>query len=75
MTQVIEIHGHHGYLISTFLSPTSNQRTDEYGGSFENRIRLALEVVDAVRSVIPETTPLFFRYVFILKATYPPARD
>ncbi|KIY70149.1 FMN-linked oxidoreductase [Cylindrobasidium torrendii FP15055 ss-10] len=57
----LEIHGAHGYLISTFLSPTSNQRTDEYGGSFENRIRLALEIVDAVRSVMPSTMPLFFR--------------
>ena len=63
---VIEIHGAHGYLISEFLSPTSNKRTDEYGGSFENRIRLALEVVDAVRAVIPPTTPLFFRCVFLL---------
>ncbi|KAI0684328.1 FMN-linked oxidoreductase [Earliella scabrosa] len=58
---VIEVHGAHGYLISQFLGPTSNKRTDEYGGSFENRIRLALEVVDAVRAVIPPTTPLFFR--------------
>ncbi|OSD04957.1 FMN-linked oxidoreductase [Trametes coccinea BRFM310] len=58
---VIEIHGAHGYLISSFLSPTSNKRTDEYGGSFENRIRLAVEVVDAVRAVIPPTMPLFFR--------------
>ncbi|KAF9031678.1 FMN-linked oxidoreductase [Hymenopellis radicata] len=58
---VIEIHGAHGYLLNSFLSPTSNSRTDEYGGSFENRIRLSLEVVDAVRSVIPETMPLLFR--------------
>ncbi|TBU41805.1 hypothetical protein BD309DRAFT_1039644, partial [Dichomitus squalens] len=58
---VIEIHGAHGYLISEFLSPYSNKRTDEYGGSFENRIRLAVEVVDAVRGVIPPTTPLLFR--------------
>ncbi|KAF8917690.1 FMN-linked oxidoreductase [Mucidula mucida] len=54
----IEIHAGHGYLISTFLSPTSNKRTDEYGGSFENRIRFALEVVDAIRSVMPDTMPL-----------------
>ncbi len=60
---VIEIHGAHGYLLSEFVSPTSNKRTDEYGGSFENRIRLPLEVVDAVRSVIPESMPLFYRYV------------
>lgn len=58
---VLEIHGAHGYLISSFLSPTSNKRTDEYGGSFENRIRLAVEVVDAVRAVIPKDMPLFFR--------------
>lgn len=58
---VIEIHGAHGYLLSEFLSPQSNKRTDPYGGSFENRIRLMLEVVDAVRAVIPESTPLFVR--------------
>ena len=58
---VIEIHNAHGYLLHSFLSPVSNKRTDEYGGSFENRIRLTLEVVDAVRSVIPDTMPLFLR--------------
>lgn len=58
---VIEIHAAHGYLLSSFLSPTSNRRTDQYGGSFENRIRLILEVVDAVRAVIPESTPVFLR--------------
>ncbi|PBK89711.1 FMN-linked oxidoreductase [Armillaria gallica] len=58
---VVEVHGAHGYLLCGFLSPTSNTRTDEYGGSFENRIRFPLEVVDAVRSVIPESMPLFFR--------------
>ncbi|KAI6029776.1 hypothetical protein BKA83DRAFT_4223049 [Pisolithus microcarpus] len=58
---VIEVHGAHGYLISSFLSPYSNKRTDGYGGSFENRIRLPLEVVDAVRNVIPDDMPLFFR--------------
>ena len=58
---VIEIHNAHGYLLSSFLSPHSNRRTDEYGGSFENRIRLTLEVVDAVRGVIPPTMPLFVR--------------
>ncbi|TFK92036.1 FMN-linked oxidoreductase [Polyporus arcularius HHB13444] len=58
---VVEIHGAHGFLISSFLTPTSNKRTDEYGGSFENRIRFPLEVVDAVRGVIPPTMPLFFR--------------
>ncbi|MFJ8309919.1 MULTISPECIES: NADH:flavin oxidoreductase/NADH oxidase [unclassified Streptomyces] len=59
--KVAEIHGAHGYLIGQFLSPHSNKRTDEYGGSFENRTRLALEVTDAVRAVWPEELPLFFR--------------
>jgi len=57
----IDIHSAHGYLLSSFLSPSSNNRTDEYGGSFENRIRIVLEVVDAVRSVIPDSMPLFIR--------------
>ena len=57
----IEIHNAHGYLLSSFLSPHSNRRTDEYGGSFENRIRLTREGVDAVRGVIPPTMPLFVR--------------
>jgi 2,4-dienoyl-CoA reductase-like NADH-dependent reductase (Old Yellow Enzyme family) len=59
--QVAELHGAHGYLINEFLSPHSNHRTDAYGGSFENRTRFALEVVDAVRAVWPEELPLFFR--------------
>ncbi|XP_055344204.1 NADPH dehydrogenase-like [Paramacrobiotus metropolitanus] len=59
--QVLEIHGAHGYLINEFLSPLSNKRTDEYGGSFENRIRLLLEVTEAVRTVWPDTLPLFVR--------------
>lgn len=58
---VIELHGAHGYLISTFLSPVTNRRTDRYGGSFENRIRFLLEVVDAVRSEWPDEKPLFVR--------------
>lgn len=58
---VIEIHNAHGYLLQSFLSPVSNKRTDEYGGSFENRTRLTLEVVDAVRAAIPASTPLFLR--------------
>eukprot|EP01027_Heterolobosea_sp_BB2_P003629 GEZU01005477.1.p1 GENE.GEZU01005477.1~~GEZU01005477.1.p1 ORF type:complete len:342 (+),score=88.40 GEZU01005477.1:103-1128(+) len=58
---VIEIHGAHGYLISEFLSPLSNVRTDEYGGSFENRIRFLSEIAQAVRAAIPETMPLFVR--------------
>ncbi|RYY20812.1 MAG: NADH:flavin oxidoreductase/NADH oxidase [Cytophagaceae bacterium] len=59
--KVIEIHAAHGYLLHEFLSPLSNQRTDAYGGSFENRIRLLLEVVAAVRQVLPEELPLFVR--------------
>ncbi|WP_411121885.1 NADH:flavin oxidoreductase/NADH oxidase [Streptomyces sp. x-19] len=59
--QVAEIHGAHGYLINQFLSPYSNRRTDAYGGSYENRTRLALEVVDAVRAVWPDELPVFFR--------------
>ncbi|KAF8870493.1 hypothetical protein BD779DRAFT_1478851 [Infundibulicybe gibba] len=58
---VIEIHNAHGYLLHSFISPISNKRTDEYGGSFENRTRLTLEVVDAVRAVIPQDMPLFLR--------------
>ncbi|MEW2549089.1 NADH:flavin oxidoreductase/NADH oxidase [Streptomyces sp. NPDC047002] len=59
--QVAEVHGAHGYLVNQFLSPHSNHRTDAYGGSFENRIRFALEVVDAVRGVWPDHLPVFFR--------------
>ncbi|KAJ4267118.1 NADH-dependent flavin oxidoreductase [Fusarium torreyae] len=58
---VIEIHSAHGYLLHQFLSPVSNQRTDKYGGSFENRVRLLLEIVDLVRAAIPESTPLIVR--------------
>jgi 2,4-dienoyl-CoA reductase-like NADH-dependent reductase (Old Yellow Enzyme family) len=58
---VVEIHAAHGYLIHQFLSPISNKRTDVYGGSWENRTRLALEIVDLVRVAIPETMPLFVR--------------
>ncbi|KAI0948189.1 hypothetical protein AcW1_009770 [Taiwanofungus camphoratus] len=58
---VIEIHSAHGYLLDEFLSPVSNKRTDEYGGSFENRIRIHLDIIDAVRAVIPPTMPLFLR--------------
>ena len=57
----IEIHNAHGYLLHSFLSPAANKRTDEYGGSFENRIRLTLEIVDIARSTIPDDMPLFLR--------------
>ncbi|KAL1297813.1 hypothetical protein AAFC00_006342 [Neodothiora populina] len=57
----IEIHSAHGYLLHSFLSPVSNKRTDKYGGSWENRTRLLIEVAELVRSVIPETMPLFVR--------------
>lgn len=59
--QVIEIHAAHGYLIHQFLSPLSNQRNDQYGGSFENRIRLLLEVIENVQQVWPADQPLFVR--------------
>ncbi len=58
---VLEIHGAHGYLIHQFLSPLSNTRTDEYGGSFENRARFLMEIVDAVNSEITEKQALFVR--------------
>jgi len=59
--KLIEIHAAHGYLLNEFLSPLSNHRTDIYGGSFENRIRLLLEIVDIVRAVLTESLPLFVR--------------
>ncbi len=59
--KVIEIHAAHGYLINEFLSPVSNKRTDEYGGSFENRIRFLLEIIEHVRKVWTEEHPLFVR--------------
>ena len=59
--KVIELHAAHGYLIHEFLSPLSNKRTDEYGGSFDNRTRIAREVVEALRRVWPEGLPLFVR--------------
>ncbi|MES2377473.1 MAG: NADH:flavin oxidoreductase/NADH oxidase [Bacteroidota bacterium] len=58
---VIEIHAAHGYLIHEFYSPLSNKRTDEYGGSFDNRVRLLLEVVASVQEVWPADKPLFVR--------------
>ncbi|OJW72018.1 MAG: oxidoreductase [Spirosoma sp. 48-14] len=59
--QVVEIHAAHGYLLHQFMSPLSNQRTDDYGGLFGNRIRLLLEVIERVQSVWPGDLPLFVR--------------
>jgi 2,4-dienoyl-CoA reductase-like NADH-dependent reductase (Old Yellow Enzyme family) len=59
---VVEIHAAHGYLLHQFLSPLSNQRTDQYGGSFENRTRLVVEVADAVRAAWPADKALFIRF-------------
>ncbi len=58
---IIELHFAHGYLVHEFLSPISNHRTDNYGGSLENRCRFAIEIVKSVREVIPDATPLFVR--------------
>ncbi|KZL76574.1 NADH-dependent flavin oxidoreductase/NADH oxidase [Colletotrichum tofieldiae] len=57
----IEIHNAHGYLLHEFLSPVSNTRTDKYGGSWENRVRLTLELVEETRAIIPKDMPLFLR--------------
>ena len=59
--RVIEIHGAHGYLLHEFFSPLSNFRTDQYGGSFENRTRIAREIVSAIRAEMPENLALFIR--------------
>ncbi|WP_110174618.1 NADH:flavin oxidoreductase/NADH oxidase [Luteitalea pratensis] len=59
--RVLEVHGAHGYLLHEFLSPISNLREDKYGGSFENRCRMTLEVVRAIRTRWPERAPLFVR--------------
>ena len=59
--RVIELHFAHGYLASEFLSPLSNRREDEYGGSLENRSKFALDVIAAVRAAIPDSLPLFAR--------------
>lgn len=59
--KVVEVHAAHGYLLHEFYSPLSNHRTDEYGGSFENRIRLVLEVTAAVKEVWPKDLPIFVR--------------
>jgi 2,4-dienoyl-CoA reductase-like NADH-dependent reductase (Old Yellow Enzyme family) len=59
--KIAEIHGAHGYLVHSFLSPLSNKRTDAYGGDLQGRMRLALEITQAVRAVWPEELPVFFR--------------
>lgn len=59
--EIIELHGAHGYLINEFLSPESNKRTDGYGGSFENRTRFLLEIIESVRKVWKKENPLFLR--------------
>ena len=59
--KLIEVHAAHGYLVHQFLSPLSNHRTDSYGGGFSNRIRLLLEIVEAITSVWPQNLPLFVR--------------
>ncbi|MBC7798583.1 MAG: NADH:flavin oxidoreductase/NADH oxidase, partial [Pyrinomonadaceae bacterium] len=59
--EVIEIHAAHGYLFHEFLSPLSNKRTDEYGGSLENRMRLLLETTEKVREIVPQNLPVFVR--------------
>jgi 2,4-dienoyl-CoA reductase-like NADH-dependent reductase (Old Yellow Enzyme family) len=59
--EIINLHGAHGYLLHAFLSPLANQRTDEYGGTLENRMRFPLKVVRAIRAALPDRTALFYR--------------
>lgn len=59
--QIVEVHGAHGYLVHSFLSPMSNHRADAYGGDLHGRMRLALEISEAVRTALPDEVPLFFR--------------
>ena len=65
---VIEVHGAHGFLLHQFLSPVANHRTDQYGGSWENRTRLSLEVADGIVSTLPENMPFIFRFVGIISS-------
>lgn len=64
--EVVEVHGAHGYVVHEFLSPVANHRDDAYGGDFERRARLALEIADAVRAAVGEQVPVLFR----VSATY-----
>src|SRR3546814_13402161 len=57
----VELHGGHGYLISSFLSPKANRRTDDYGGTFENRARLMTEIISAVRSAVGSDFPVWIK--------------
>jgi 2,4-dienoyl-CoA reductase-like NADH-dependent reductase (Old Yellow Enzyme family) len=59
--EIIELHGAHGYLINEFLSPVSNKRKDQYGGTYENRMRFLLEILESVKEVWPEQLPVFLR--------------
>ena len=59
--RIVDLHGAHGYLLHAFLSPISNHRTDDYGGSLENRMRFPLEVIEAMRAAIPEDVAIFYR--------------
>ncbi len=59
--KIVEIHGAHGYLVTQFLSPFSNQRDDQYGGSFENRIRLLVELAEGIRKIWPDELPVWVR--------------
>jgi 2,4-dienoyl-CoA reductase-like NADH-dependent reductase (Old Yellow Enzyme family) len=72
---MLELHGAHGYLIHSFLSPEANRRTDEYGGSLENRMRFALEVVESVRENWPASKPLFMRLSIEDDAGWGPAEN
>jgi 2,4-dienoyl-CoA reductase-like NADH-dependent reductase (Old Yellow Enzyme family) len=75
--KVIEIHAAHGYLLHQFLSPISNRRTDQYGGSLENRMRFVLRIAERLRTIIPAHLPLFVRISatdYFLNAGHPAAR-
>jgi len=64
--ELIEVHAAHGYLLHQFLSPIANQRTDEYGGSLENRMRMTLEVLQAIKLAVPAGYPVGVRLSFAI---------